>query len=112
MNSQSTQPDVPLEAPDLQEMQEHARDASQLLKLLSNEHRLLILCLLAQGELSVGMLNARMPLSQSALSQHLALLRERGLVRTRREKQTICYSLADGPAVSLIETLHGIYCTD
>lgn len=92
------------------EMQGHAREAGALLKLLSNEHRLLILCLLSQGELSVGELNERVALSQSALSQHLALLRSRRLVQTRRDRQTIYYSLADGPAVLLIETLHGIYC--
>ncbi len=98
-------PNMPLE-----EMREHAGDAAQLLKALANENRLLILCTLSEAELSVGQLNERMDLSQSALSQHLAVLRRDGLVSTRREAQTIYYSLAQGPAGRLIETLHGIYC--
>jgi DNA-binding transcriptional ArsR family regulator len=100
-------PDTPLE-----EMREHASDAAQLLKALANENRLLILCTLSEAELSVGQLNERMDLSQSALSQHLAVLRRDGLVNTRREAQTIYYSLGGGPAGKLIETLHGIYCGD
>ena len=95
---------------DIEAMAAHAHDAAQLLKALANENRLLILCRLAEGELSVGELNARVPLSQSALSQHLSVLRRDGLVGTRREAQTIYYSLADGPAMSVINTLHGIYC--
>lgn len=95
---------------DPEAMAEHAHDAAQLLKTLANENRLLILCKLAEGELSVGELNARVPLSQSALSQHLSVLRREGLVSTRREAQTIYYSLADGPAMDVINTLHGIYC--
>lgn len=91
-------------------MREHASDAAQLLRALANEKRLMLLCLLAEGERSVGELNAEVDLSQSALSQHLAVLREDGLVTTRREAQTIYYSLAEGPAQRVIETLHGIYC--
>ena len=95
---------------DLKQMAENAGDAARLLKALANEKRLMILCILIEGELSVGELNARLDLSQSALSQHLAVLREDGLVRTRRESQTIYYSIAPGPAVRLIETLHDLYC--
>lgn len=91
-------------------MRGHASDAAQLLKALANEKRLMILCLLAEGERTVGELNALLDLSQSALSQHLALLREEGLVQTRREAQSIHYSLTPGPAFELIYTLHGIYC--
>ncbi len=91
-------------------MRAHAADASRLLKALANEKRLLLLCLLAEGERSVGELNARLDLSQSALSQHLAVLREDGLVTTRREAQSIYYGLAQGPAQQVIATLHGIYC--
>ncbi|MGY6519902.1 MAG: ArsR/SmtB family transcription factor [Lysobacteraceae bacterium] len=91
-------------------MSAHARDASRLLKALSNEKRLLILCLLVEQERSVGEINARVDLSQSALSQHLAVLREEGLVKTRREAQTIHYSIVDGPAQRVMATLHGIYC--
>ena len=68
---------------DLDTMREHAHEAAQLLKALANENRLLLLCTLAQGELSVGQLNEQVALSQSALSQHLALLRRDGLVKTR-----------------------------
>ena len=88
----------------------HAGDAAQLLKLLGNEKRLMVLCLLAEGERSVGQINAELDLSQSALSQHLAILRADGLVETRRNAQTIYYALAAGPARTIIETLHGIYC--
>lgn len=95
---------------DVQAMAAHAHDAAQLLKALANEHRLLILCRLAEGEHSVGELNARVPLSQSSLSQHLSVLRRDGLVATRREAQTIYYSLTAGPAMNVINTLHDIYC--
>lgn len=95
---------------DVTTMRNHAGDAAQLLKALANEKRLLVLCMLAEGERSVGELNARVDLSQSALSQHLAVLRNDGLVTTRREAQTIYYTLAKGPAQRIIETLHGIYC--
>jgi DNA-binding transcriptional ArsR family regulator len=95
---------------DPEAMRAHAADAARLLKALGNENRLMLLCLLVEGERSVGELNARLALSQSALSQHLAVLREDGLVNTRREAQTIYYSLAEGPAQRIIDTLHGIYC--
>jgi DNA-binding transcriptional ArsR family regulator len=97
---------------DPEAMRVHAADAAQLLRALGNEKRLMLLCLLAEGERSVGELNARLELSQSALSQHLALLRQDGLVTTRRKAQSIYYSLAPGPAQRIIATLHGIYCGD
>jgi len=102
-------PDTAELAPEL--MQAHAADAAQLLKALANEQRLHILCNLLDGPLSVGELNHRLDLSQSALSQHLALLREMGLVDTRREAQTIYYSLPDGPVVRVMALLQDIYCT-
>ncbi|WP_279361392.1 ArsR/SmtB family transcription factor [Xanthomonas sacchari] len=92
-------------------MRAHANEAARLLKALGNEKRLLLLCLLVDHEQSVGELNARVELSQSALSQHLALLREDGLVQTRREGQTIYYSLVPGPVQHILEVLHGIYCS-
>lgn len=95
---------------DLSSLHQSAARAVRLLKSLANESRLMIMCVLSEGELSVGALNERIPLSQSALSQHLALLREQGLVTTRRESQTIYYSLADTNAISVIERLHDIYC--
>ena len=72
----------------------------------------MILCALAEGEHSVGQLNDRIELSQSALSQHLAVLRRDGLVETRRESQTIYYSLSEGPAAKVIDLLHDMYCGD
>ena len=95
---------------DLQAMQEHAAEAAQLLKALGNERRLQVLCLLASGERSVGESNELPELSQSALSQHLAVLREEGLVDTRREAQMVYYSLVPGPATAVMQTLYGIYC--
>ena len=91
-------------------MRDHAREAAELMKALGNESRLMILCLLAEGEHSVGQLNEVVPLSQSALSQQLARLREQGLVETRRESQTVYYRLVDGPADRIIQLLHDIYC--
>lgn len=87
-----------------------ADEAAQLLKMLANGQRLRVLCLLAAGELSVGQINERIDLSQSALSQHLARLREEGLVTTRREAQTIYYMLANGQARHIIAALHEVYC--
>ena len=96
--------------PDAREMGRHAGSAAALLKALANPNRLQILCALRDGELSVGALNARIPLSQSALSQHLAVLRADGLVRTRRESQTIHYAVRPGPALDVIRVLYGHYC--
>lgn len=99
--------------PDLKrigEMHAHAGEAAGFLKALGNEQRLLILCSLLAGPLSVGELNARIDLSQSALSQHLALLREAGLVETRREAQSIVYSLPAGPVTQVMAVLQDIYC--
>lgn len=101
-----------LTTPDLSRLQEHARAAANLLKALANEHRLMILCTLIGGEVSVGELNARVPLSQSALSQHLASLREAGLVQTRKEAQTVFYQLAGDEAIQVIAVLQSIYCPD
>lgn len=95
---------------DWEAMRRSASDAVFLLKGLANENRLIILCVLAEGEYSVGQLNQRIDLSQSALSQHLAVLREQGLVQTRRESQTIYYRLADTPALEIIKLLHDSYC--
>ena len=95
---------------DVDSMRSNASDAVNLLKGLANESRLMIMCVLSEGEVSVGELNQRIKLSQSALSQHLAVLREQGLVKTRRESQTIYYSLADTAAMSIVELLHDVYC--
>ncbi len=91
-------------------MKRHAGSAAKLIRALSNEHRLLVLCVLSEGELSVGELNSRVRLSQSALSQHLAVLRQERLVSTRRSAQTIFYKLAGGIGMELIRVLHDHYC--
>ncbi|KJS44360.1 MAG: ArsR family transcriptional regulator [Rhodospirillaceae bacterium BRH_c57] len=95
---------------DFEQLQENARRASALLKAMSNEHRLLILCQLSRGEKSVGELERLIGLSQSALSQHLARLRRDSLVQTRRSAQTIFYSLKGEEASTVINTLYGLYC--
>ncbi|WP_246071882.1 ArsR/SmtB family transcription factor [Marilutibacter aestuarii] len=95
---------------DLERMQVHAADASTLLRTLGNPQRLMILCHLVEGELGVGELHARLALSQSALSQHLAVLREAGIVDTRREGVQVFYRLQPGPAQQVMATLHDIYC--
>lgn len=89
-----------------------AEVAASLLKAMSNPHRLMVLCRLGASEASVGELQADAGLSQSALSQHLAVLRERKLVETRREGQTIYYRLADLAVRDVIETLMKIYCPE
>ena len=90
----------------------HAAEASAFLKALANEQRLCILCTLLEKPLSVSELNEEVDLSQSALSQHLAVLREEGLVKTRRKAQSIYYGLASTQARRVIETLHSIYCPE
>lgn len=95
----------------LNAMQERAEEAAQLLKTLANAQRLRVLCLLVGREMTVGQINEELPeLSQSALSQHLAKLREEGTVYTRREAQTIWYRLVEGPAQVVIAALYSIYC--
>ncbi len=94
----------------IDDLKENAQRASELLKAMSNEKRLMILCFLTEGEKSVGQMESLVGLSQSALSQHLARLRRDGLVQTRRASQTIYYSLAGGEAPAIMKTLHSLYC--
>jgi ArsR family transcriptional regulator, virulence genes transcriptional regulator len=89
---------------------ESAGRAADLLRVLGNEKRLMVLCQLADGELSVGEILARIDLSQSALSQHLAVLREHGIVATRRQAQTIFYRIEDHAALRVIQTLAELFC--
>ncbi len=84
-------------------------EAAHLLKLLANDHRLIILCRLSEAELSVSELHEHVPLTQSALSQHLAKLRAAGLVATRREGQMIFYRLASPEARRLVAALCDLY---
>ncbi|MEN1927738.1 metalloregulator ArsR/SmtB family transcription factor [Luteimonas sp. MJ250] len=88
----------------------HAGEAAALLKALAHPARLLVLCQLVEGERTVGELQPATGLGASALSQHLAVLRDMALVHTRRQAQCIHYSLADGPAVSVLEALHAAFC--
>lgn len=97
----------------LAEFGEQAQEAAALLKAMANESRLLVLCHLAEsGELSVGQLVDRVGLSQSALSQHLARLREEGLVGTRKQAQTVYYRLCDPRAKELLTLLHDLFCPE
>jgi DNA-binding transcriptional ArsR family regulator len=91
-------------------MRENAGSAARLMKALANDSRLMILCYLDGKELSVSELNENLDLSQSALSQHLAVLRRDGLVKTRRDSQTIYYSLEGDQASRIIATLHQMFC--
>ena len=95
---------------DLAQMQDSAAEAEELLKAMANRHRLVILCQLIDGERSVGELASILELRDANVSQHLALLRKDGLVSTRREGQTIWYSIASEPARKLIETLYQTFC--
>ena len=92
-------------------MQQGAAEAAALLRLVGNEHRLLVLCLLLEhGEMTVGALLDNVALSQSALSQHLAKMREEGLVTFRREAQTLHYRIDNPNVATLIGTLKTIFC--
>lgn len=92
--------------------EEQAVKAANLLKTMGNAHRLLILCRLGNGELSVGALREDTTLSQSALSQHLAVLRDDDLVTTRKVGQSVFYSIKDPSVLKIIETLISIYCPE
>jgi len=92
------------------EMAKNSAAAAKLLRLLASAPRLRLLCLLVEGEQGVLELAAKVGLSQSAMSQHLALLRTAGLVSTRRDAQRVLYSLQDPKAKAVLETLYKIYC--
>lgn len=93
-------------------LQDKAAMACGLLKVLANQSRLLILCRLTEGEKSVNQLEELIGLRQSALSQHLAILRRERLVKTRRDAQFIYYSLASDEAKAIMTTLYDLYCAD
>lgn len=97
---------------DISLLQEKSLDASRFLKAMSNKHRLLILCNLVDNERSVGELEKIVGLSQSALSQHLARLRKEEVVKTRRDAQTIYYSLQDENVVEVLQLLFSIFVAD
>ncbi|SHI23636.1 DNA-binding transcriptional regulator, ArsR family [Ferrimonas marina] len=95
---------------DIEQMADNADGAAKLLKSIANPHRLMLLCLLLKQEMTVGELNAMIPLSQSALSQHLAVLRREGLVATRKESLLVWYRLASPEVEAILATLYGLYC--
>lgn len=98
-------------AMDMSAFEDNAAEAARVLKLLANERRLLILCqLVMKREMSVGPLADAVGLSQSALSQHLARMREEGLVTTRRDSQTVFYRIADPDVGRILKLLKEIYC--
>ncbi|CAB0151996.1 Transcriptional activator HlyU [Pseudidiomarina piscicola] len=92
--------------------QDEAKSAAVFLRSIANEHRLQILCHLANGEQSVGKLNRHFPLSASAFSQHLAVLRQQGLVKFRKEAQTIYYSIQDQDTLQFMQLLKNKFCPD
>ena len=95
---------------DPKELAKNAEDVAAILKKLSNPYRLMILCCISESELTVGDLNKQVDLSQSALSQHLAKLRESNIVATRRESQTIYYRIADDRVKELLVILQEKFC--
>jgi DNA-binding transcriptional ArsR family regulator len=95
---------------DFADMQENAGVACGLLKAMANEARLLVLCQLIEGEKSVTELQQLVGLSQSAMSQHLAVLRDHGIVATRRDGQSVYYRISSGHATAIMETLHREFC--
>ncbi|MFT0531478.1 ArsR/SmtB family transcription factor [Castellaniella hirudinis] len=96
---------------DLERLQDSAAQAAALLHAVGNPHRLLVLCLLlAEDEMTVGALNKMVDLSPSALSQHLAKMRDEGLVTYRREAQTLYYRIDNPNVAKLIGTLKDIFC--
>jgi DNA-binding transcriptional ArsR family regulator len=99
-----------LDSMPVEEMARHAEDAAQFLKLMANPHRLMVLCHLLESEMSVSQINEHLPLSQSALSQHLAVLRNSGMVATRREQQTIFYRLANDGVEAIMAQLYEQFC--
>jgi ArsR family transcriptional regulator, virulence genes transcriptional regulator len=95
---------------DIALVEEKAPEAANLLKTMASAARLMILCQLLQGEQPVGDLWERSSLSQSAFSQHLAVLRRAGLVKTRKQSQSVYYSLSNDSCMQILQTLHEIYC--
>lgn len=99
-----------LPRPDVAEMRRHAAEATALLKAMGNEDRLLILCTLSQGEMTVSDLEARTQIHQPTLSQQLTVLRAQGMVCCRREGRHAYYSVCSPAALATIDTLYGLFC--
>ena len=112
MLSQNATNDEPIvtDSSQMSELQDKASHACELLKAMANEWRLMILCHLSEGEKTVSELQALLGLSQSALSQHLAILRREKIVRSRKHAQSVSYSLAGDEASKVMESLHEVFC--
>jgi len=95
-----------------EQMASAAAQASELMRTLGHKDRLMILCHLISGEKSVGGLASLLEIPQSPLSQHLARMRKEKLVTTRREAQTIYYSIASNEAMRMVELMHELYCSE
>jgi len=104
--------DMMLQDVEIEILRNSAKSASRLLKQLANEQRLLILCKLMEGECAVSDLAGHVGLAQSATSQHLAKLREAGLLTTRRDAQCVYYRIEDDDTVRVLRTLCDIYQPD
>ncbi len=100
----------PEDSRELTELHDMASHACELLKAMANEWRLMILCQLSEGEKTVSELQTLLGLSQSALSQHLAVLRREKIVTARKHAQSVSYSLAGDEATKVMETLHELFC--
>ncbi|OLQ85915.1 transcriptional regulator [Vibrio panuliri] len=95
---------------DLDEMRNSAAQAAEMLKVMAHPERLMVICQLIQGEVGVGVLQANSALSQSALSQHLTVLRKHNIIKARKASQQVFYSLADSRVEVLVESLHTVFC--
>ncbi|CZF80390.1 Biofilm growth-associated repressor [Grimontia celer] len=92
------------------ELQQQANDAAKVLRILAHPERLMVLCQLREGEKNVSSLLENSALSQSAFSQHLTVLRQAGLVETRKESQSVFYRIADSKVENLINAIQGAWC--
>ena len=110
MSSKSAKTAAPEDFRQLTELHDKAAHACDLLKAMANEWRLIILCQLSDGEKTVSELQGMLGLSQSALSQHLAVLRREKVVRARKHGQSVSYSLEGDEATRVMQTLHDVFC--
>ena len=108
--SASTSPETQDSPEGFNELHDMAANACELLKAMANEWRLMILCQLSEGEKTVSELQGALGLGQSALSQHLAILRREKIVRSRKHAQSVSYSLTGDEATKVMESLHDVFC--
>ena len=108
--NESNEPIEPDDIARFTELHDMASNACELLKAMANEWRLMILCQLSEGEKTVSELQHLLGLSQSALSQHLAILRREKIVRSKKHAQSVSYSLTGDEATKVMESLHDVFC--